>query len=173
MAASTSGWSPNPPAGRCGERAAVPTVEAMNTSSKAFRTSAALLAAGGLCWVLKFVVIAASDGALTGAPDMITGVLYFAGIALMALGLAGLGVAALAGRHLVLRVVAAVAGLVLWAVAYTVIEAVAQSIVGDTEPVWLGEEVGIVATGALLMTAGLLLARPRAERERPAPAPAV
>ena len=144
----------------------------MDTSSKSFRTSAALLAAGGLCWVVKFVVIAGTDGALTGLPDTVTGILYLAGVALMALGLAGLGAAILSGRHLVLRVLAAVGGLALWAVSYTVIEGVAQSIVGDTNPVWLGEEIGIVSTGTVLMTVGLLLVRPGAARRQPAPAPA-
>ncbi|HKX69557.1 MAG TPA: hypothetical protein VJN29_20250 [Intrasporangium sp.] len=61
----------------------------------------------------------------------------------------------------------------MWAVSYTLIEGVAQSIVGDTEPVWLGEEIGIVGTGALLMTVGLLLVRPRAPRRQPAAVPAV
>jgi hypothetical protein len=145
----------------------------MNTSSKSFRTSAALLAAGGLCWVVKFVVIAGTDGALTGAPDTVAGVFYLAGVGLMALGLAGLGFSLFSSRHLVLRVLAAGAGLVTWWVTYMLIETVARSIVGDTDPVWLGEEVGIVSTGAVLMTLGLLLARPRADRRRPAPAPAV
>ena len=64
-------------------------------------------------------------------------------------------------------------GLALWAVTYTVIESVGQSIVGDTDPVWLGEEIGIVSTGAVLMTVGLLLLRPRAARRQAAPAPVV
>ena len=145
----------------------------MDTSSKLFRTSAAVISVGGLCWVIKFVVIAATDGALTGAPDAVTGVLYLAGVALMALGLAGLGVAVLSGRHPLVRVLAAAGGLVLWAVSYTVIEGVAQSIVGDTEPVWLGEEIGILLTGAVLMTLGLLMVRRRSGRRQPVPAAAV
>ena len=137
----------------------------MDTSSKLFRTSATVLSVGGLCWVVKFVVIAATDGALTGAPDTVIAVLYFAGVALMALGMAGLGAALLTGRHPVLRLLGAVGGLVLWAVSYTVIEGAAMSIVGDTEPVWLGEEVGIVLTGAVLMTVGLLARRGAARRQ--------
>ena len=140
--------------------AGVPSVDDMNTSSKLYRLSAAALAAGGFCWVVKFVVIAASDGATSGLPDTATAILYLAAVALMALGLAGLGFAVLAGRHVVLRILGAVGGLVTWAVSYLVIEGIAQGIVGDTDPAWLGEEVGIVATGAILMTVGLLLARP-------------
>ena len=136
----------------------------MTTSSKSFRLAAAVLAAGGLCWVVKFVVIAATDGALSGTPDTVTGLLYLAAVALMALGTAGLGVALLSGRHLVLRIAGAIGGLVVWWLSYMVIEGVAQAIVGDTDPVWLGEEIGVVATGAILMTIGLLLARPGTAR---------
>ncbi len=133
----------------------------MTTSSKSFRLAAAVLAAGGLCWVLKFIVIAASDGARAGTPATLTNLLYLAAVTLMALGMAGLAVALLSGRHLVWRVLGAVGGVVAWALTYSVTEAIAQAIVGDTDPVWLGEEIGIVATGAILMTVGLLLTRPR------------
>jgi len=131
----------------------------MNTSSKHFRLSAAVLAAGGFCWVVKFVVIAATDGAVSGTAELVTAVFYMSAVALMALGMASLGVALLAGRHIVLRVGGAVGGLVAWALSYMVIEGIAMAIVGDTDPVWLGEEIGIVSTGAVLMTVGLLLAR--------------
>lgn len=147
-------------------RRRLPSVEAMNTSSKLFRLSAAVLAAGGLCWVVKFIVIAATDGALSGAPDTAASVLYLFAVALMALGLAGLGVAVASGRHVALRALGAIGGLVTWWVSYLLIEGIAQGIVGDTGPAWLGEEIGIVATGAVLMTLGLLLARSTADRTR-------
>ncbi|WP_332666579.1 hypothetical protein [Aeromicrobium sp.] len=143
----------------------------MNTSSKLYRLSAAVLAAGGFCWVVKFVVIAASDGAVSGMPNTATAILYISAVALMALGMAGLGVALLSGRHVTLRILGAVAGLVAWVVSYMVIEGIAMAIVGDTDPAWLGEEIGIVATGAVLMTVGLLLSR-RAPRGRTSTWPA-
>ena len=133
----------------------------MNTSSKSFRLSASVLAIGGLCWVVKFVVIAATDGATSGTADTVAGVLYLSAVTLMALGLAGLGASVLAGRHVVLRILGAVAGVVTWAATYMLLESIAQGVVGDTDPVWLGEEVGIVLTGAVFMTVGLLLAHPR------------
>ena len=106
----------------------------MNTSTKSFRVSAAVLAAGGLCWVVKFVVIAATDGATSGAADTATGVLYFSAVALMALGLAGLGASLLAGHHVVVRVLGAVTGVVTWAVTYLLLESIAQGVVGETDP---------------------------------------
>jgi hypothetical protein len=132
----------------------------MNTSSKLFRLSAAVLAAGGLCWVVKFVVIAATDGAVSGMPDTAASILYISAVFLMAFGMASLAVAVLSGRHVAVRVLGAGGGLVAWWLSYMVIEGIAKAIVGDTDPAWLGEEIGIVATGAVLMTVGLLLARP-------------
>lgn len=145
----------------------------MNTSSKSFRLAAAVLAAGGLCWVAKFVEIAATDGALSGMPETVAGVLYITAVTLMALGMAGLGVALFSGRHLVLRVAGALGGLGAWVLSYVVIETIAQAIVGDTDPAWVGEEIGIVATGAILMSIGLLLARPRTGSEQAAVAPSI
>lgn len=133
----------------------------MNTSTKLFRSSAAALAAGGFAWVVKFVVIAATDGATSGLADAATGVLYITAVTLMALGMAGLGTALLADRHVLLRPLGALGGLVAWWLSYMVIESISQAIAGDTDPVWLGEEIGIVATGAVLMAFGLLLLRSR------------
>lgn len=141
-----------------------PSVLDMN-ESKLFRPAAIALAVGGLLWVIKFVVIAATDGADSGFPDTATSILYISAVSLMALGLAGLGVAALIGRHPVIRALGVPAGLVTWVVSYIVIETVAQSVAGDAGPGWLSEEIGIVTTGAVLMTVGLLLVRPRLDRE--------
>lgn len=117
-----------------------------------------MLAAGGLCWVVKFVVIAATDGAESGLADTLTGLLYLAAVALMAAGAAGLGAALLAGRNPVLRLGGAVGGIAAWWAAYVGFESVAQAVVGATDPVWLHDEIGVVATGAVLMTVGLLIA---------------
>ena len=135
----------------------------MNTSSKLFRPAAAALAAGGFCWVVKFVVIAATDGAESGLPDTATSVLYIAAVLLMVLGLVNLGVAVTLGRHVLLRILGGVAGLVSWVLAYMVIDGIAVGIVGKTDPAWLNDEIGIVSTGAVLMTIGLLLLRSRSE----------
>jgi hypothetical protein len=137
----------------------------MNTSSKLLRPAAAVLALGGLCWVVKFVVIAATDGATSGVPDTVTGLLYISAVVLMSIGSAALVIALLAGRHPVLRALGGVVGLVGWWVVYLVVDAVSQAIAGDAGPSWLTDEIGIVVTGALLLTVGLLLARPSADRE--------
>jgi len=133
----------------------------MTTSSKVLRRSAAVLAAGGFLWVVKFVVIAATDGATSGAPESMTSVLYLAAVAFMVVGLAGVGVGLLSGRHLVLRILGGVAGPVTWFASYMVIEGAAKAAAGDAGPSWLQDEIGIVTTGAVLITIGLALAKPR------------
>lgn len=135
----------------------------MTTSSKLFRVSAAALAAGGFCWVAKFVVIAATDGATSGVPDTATAILYLTAVALMALGLAGLGVSLVIGRGRLLAPLGALGGLVAWWLTYLVLDAIAKAVVGDSGPSWMPDEAGIVVTGAVLMTAGLLLLRSRDE----------
>ena len=77
----------------------------------------------------------------------------------MPAGLAGIAVALAAGRHLGVRVVAGTAGLLSFFLSYAVLEGTAQGIVGGSGPSWLGDEVGILVTGVLLMTTGLLVAQ--------------
>ena len=84
----------------------------------------------------------------------------------MVVGLATLFVALTNGHHLVLRVLAGVLGVVAWGVVYTVLESLAQGIVGDSGPAWLAEEIGIVLTGTAFLTLGLLLGRTRGQVQR-------
>lgn len=121
--------------------------------------AAAVLAAGGGAWLAKMAVIAATDGAVSGAGSTAASVFYLLGVALMAAGLAAVAVALTAGRNVVIRAAAGVVGLVSFFVVYVVVENIAKAIAGNAGPSWLEDEVGILATGAVLMTAGLLIAR--------------
>jgi hypothetical protein len=128
----------------------------MNTSSKFLPIAWGVLAAGGFAWTTKMAVIAATDGATSGIADPTTAALWIAGVALMASGSAAVLAGLLRRRHPLLRVLGALGGVVLWAVTYTVVESIAMAVVAEgTGPVWLHEEIGILATGVLLMTAGL------------------
>jgi hypothetical protein len=129
------------------------------TNTTLLQRSSIVLAAGGFAWLTKMAVIAATDGAEAGTGSAAASVFYLLGVALMPAGLAGVAVALAAGRHLVLRVVAGIAGFLSFFASYAVLESIAQAIVGDTDPTWLGDEVGILLTGVVLMTAGLLAAQ--------------
>ena len=131
-------------------------VAAMDTTTLLLRSSA-VLAAGGLAWLAKLGVIAATDGRVTSTGA--AAVLFVAGVVLMPIGLAGVGVALTARRHVVARVGAAGLGLLAFFALFSVVDGAAGGVVGDAGPAWLGDEAGILATGAALAAAGLLLAR--------------
>lgn len=135
------------------------------TNTRLFHRSSILLAAGGLAWLAKMAVIVATDGAETGTGSAAAAVFFLLGVALMPVGLAGVGAALAAGRHPLLRVVAGIAGFLSAFVCYSVLEGIAQSLVGDTDPTWIGEEIGILVTGVVLAATGLLAAQ-RSQRSQ-------
>ena len=136
------------------------------TNNISLHRSSMILAGGGLAWVAKIAVIAASDGAETGFASTLAAILYLLGVAGMAAGLCALAVSLSAGRPVAVRVLAGVAGFVSFFAAYVAIESVAKGIAGDSGPAWFGDEVGILATGALLAAAGLYAARAAAGSPR-------
>lgn len=117
------------------------------------------MAAGGIAWLAKMAVIAATDGAVSGAAATTASLFYLAGVVLMAAGLAGVAVALASRRGLFVRALAGIAGLLSFFVVYMTLEGIAKAAVGDAGPAWLDDEVGILATGACLMVAGLLIVR--------------
>lgn len=133
------------------------TVAFMTTNTLLPR-AAAVLAAGGLAWLAKMAVITATDGAVASGANA-AGVFYLLGVALMSTGLAAVAVALTASRPVAVRALAAVGGFLSFFVCFMVLEGIAKAIVGDAGPSWLEDEVGILATGAVLMAGGLFLAR--------------
>lgn len=127
------------------------------TSTPHLHRAAAMLAAGGLAWLAKLAVITATDGAVTS--DGFAAVFFVLGVALMSLGLGGVAFAVSAGRSTPVRVASAVGGLLAFFVIFVVLEGIAKSIAGGAGPSWFEDEVGILATGVVLMTAGLLTVR--------------
>lgn len=134
-----------------------------NTNTQLLHRSSIVLAAGGLAWLAKMAVIGATDGAEAGTGSAAASIFYLLGVALMPAGLAGVAVAFVGGRHLVVRVVAGMAGFLSAFVSYALLESIAQGLVGDTDPTWIGDEIGIFVTGLVLATTGLLAAQ-RAQR---------
>lgn len=147
-----------------GRRMNSTTLSATSLPTSFLSRAALVLAAGGFAWLAKMAVITVTDGAVSGAGETTASAFYLLGVALMAVGLAAVAVALTSGRHVALRVVAGVVGLVSFFVIYVVVESIAQAIAGDAGPSWMADEVGILATGAVLMSAGLLIARRAAVR---------
>ena len=111
-------------------------------------------AAGGAAWIVKFAVIAAAGG---DPADALTSVLYVGGIVLMAVGAATLTLRLARGR--VLTALAALLAPFAFFASFVVLDGIAQALAGDVSPVWLGDEVGIVLTGAVWLIIGLWAVR--------------
>lgn len=129
------------------------------TSTTLLQRAAAVLAAGGLAWLAKMAVIAASDGAAAGLDANTASVFFILGVVLMCSGLVGIAFALSAGRHRVLRVLSAIGGFVAFFAIFVVLEELGKGVAGQSGPSWFEDEVGILVTGTVLMTAGLLTVR--------------
>ena len=129
--------------------------------NRALHLTALAAAAGGAAWLVKFAVIAATDGAET--LTAVTAVLYVLGVALMAVGAATVTLRATRGR---LPVLAAIAAPFLFFLSFLVLEAPAKALVGDAGPSWLDDEAGIALTGAFWLAIGLWCLRDSADAAR-------
>ena len=121
--------------------------------TRTIRILALLAAAGGACWLVKFAVIVATDGAEEGAADLATAVFFIAGVTLMAIGAATVTLRFAGGRAT--TVAAALAAPLLWAVSFLILDPIAQGGVGDAGPSWLQDESAIALTGMVWLAVGL------------------
>lgn len=113
-------------------------------------TAAAI--AGGTAWIAKFLVIAATDGAVDD--EGAAAVFYLLGLALMAIG-----AAAITLRLIPWRPIAALLAPVLFVLSFMLLDGIAKPLVGDAGPSWLEDEAGIVLTGVVWLAVGLGLLR--------------
>lgn len=115
------------------------------------RAATGLLLAGAGSWLAKFAVVFATesdDGALVS-------LLWAAGFFLMLFGAASLAVWLTARLHVVLRIIAALVGGLVFFLSMNVIDSVAKSILGDVGPTSIQEEWGILAAAILWLCIGL------------------
>lgn len=129
------------------------------TSNRTLQITAGLAAAGGAAWLTKIAVIAATDGAAAGTAEAVAAVLYLLGVALLVVGALAVTLRLARGRGRAALAAAVVAAPILAVASFVVLDGVAQALVGDTDPVWVGEEVGILATGAVWLAVGVAALR--------------
>jgi hypothetical protein len=131
-----------------------------------------VFAVGGALWVLKVVVIALNDLTGRATDSMPVPVFYLSAVLLMAVGATAVGIALLRRFPWWAQLLGAVAAVVALFVLYTVLDEILKSTFEGVGPSWLHEELGILATGAICLVGGLLLARTisrqRAEPSSPA-----
>ena len=126
-----------------------------------------VFAAGGALWVLKVAFITLNDLLGREADAMPVPVLYVSALLAMVVGATAVGIAVLRRFPWWAQLLGAVAAVVaLWAL-YTVLDAILKPTFEGVGPSWLHEELGILATGAICLGGGLLLARRIAEERHP------
>ena len=137
-----------------------PTVGPMTRTQRIIHTGAALCIAGGAAWLVKLVVLAATDGA-DSAP---VAALWFTGAIGIVLGSVGLGVWLTARAPVGARIAAGVLSPLVALVSFSILDGVVKPLLEDFGPSWMQEEWGILATALLWLAIGLAL-----RRNEPAP----
>lgn len=115
------------------------------------RVATTLLVGGALAWLLKLVVIAmaeSTDGAIAS-------ILWVIGFFGMLAGAALLGAWLARGRHLVVRIGAALLGAVTFFVSMNALDSLMKSLTGSAGPGYLEEEWGIFAAAVVWLAVGL------------------
>jgi hypothetical protein len=125
-----------------------------------------VFAAGGALWVLKVVFIALNDATGRDTDALPVPALYLSAVLLMAIGATAVGIAVLRRFPWWAQLLGGVAAVVALFVLYTVLDGVLKPAFEGVGPSWLHEELGILATGAICLIAGVLLARRMAEERR-------
>jgi hypothetical protein len=125
-----------------------------------------VFALGGALWVLKVIFIALNDAMGRETDALPVPALYLSAVLLMAIGATAVGIAVLRRFPWWAQLLGAVAAVVALFMLYTVLDGVLKPAFEGVGPSWLHEELGILATGAICLIAGVLLARRMAEERR-------
>ena len=133
-------------------------MRAIDRTTRTWITAASAAAVtGGLCWVAKQGVIAATVPSTGGPPpeSLPIGTLYLVGAALMAVSGSGLVAFVTVGRPMVLRVAAAlvVSPLLFWGI-YSLADMLVDAVAGPDAGWWWPGEGAILLTGLLFAAAG-------------------
>ena len=118
-----------------------------------------VLAVGGDLWVLKVAVITVNDATGRATDAHPVPAIYLSAVLLMVIGVTAVGIVVVRRFAWWAQVLGALAGVVaLWAL-YTVLDGILRPAFEGVGPSWLQEELGILATGAICLIGGVLLAR--------------
>ena len=131
-----------------------------------------VFAVGGALWVLKVAFITLNDALGRDVDALPVPVLYLSAILLMAVGATAVGIALFRRFPWWVQLLAAVAAVVALFILYAVLDGLLKPAFEGVGPAWLHEELGILATGAICLMGGALLARRVGRHRRDAPSPA-
>lgn len=116
-----------------------------------------LLIAGSLAWLVKLVVIAATDAHVNDVPAV--GVFYLLGVALLVLGSPAVGLTLARHARVVVRVAMAILSPALVVASFALVDGLAKPALEGSGPAWIHEEWGILGTAVLWLAVGARLAR--------------
>lgn len=125
-----------------------------------------VFALGGALWVLKVVFITLNDATGRATDALPVPILYLSAILLMVVGATAVGIAVLRRFPWWAQLLGAIAAVVALLALYVVLDGILKPTFEGVGPSWLHEELGILATGAICLVGGVLLARRIAEERR-------
>jgi len=116
------------------------------------------LIAGGGAWLVKLVVIVATDGADSGAGDAAVAAFFLLGFVLLLSGSSAVGLWLTRGRGAVVRIGAALLAPVTFLVSMNLLDPLGETLVGDGGPNYIREEAGIFLTAVLWLALAAFVA---------------
>lgn len=125
-----------------------------------------VFALGGALWVLKVAFITLNDAMGRATDALPVPILYLSAILLMVVGATAVGIAVLRRFPWWAQLLGAIAAVVALLALYVVLDGILKPTFEGVGPSWLHEELGILATGAICLVGGVLLARRIAEERR-------
>ena len=131
-----------------------------------------VFAVGGALWVLKVVAITLNDAMGRATDSFPVPVFYLLAILLMVVGVTAVGIAALRRFPWWAQLLGAVGAVIALWLLYVVLDGILKPTFEGVGPSWLYEELGILATGAICLIGGVVLARTIADEQREPSAPA-
>jgi len=122
------------------------------------------LIVGASAWLVKLVVIVATDGAESGAGDRAAAVFFLSGFLLLVVGSSAVGLWLTRSRGPAVRIVAGLLASAALVVSMNLLDPAGEALVGDLGPDYAREEAGILLAALLWLALGILVAagsRPR------------
>ena len=131
---------------------------ASNRFDRWTRIATVALIAGATAWLVKLVVIVATDGAESGAGDAAAAVFFLPGFVLLLGGSSAVGLWLTRGRGAIVRIAAALLAPVVFFVSMNLLDPAGEALVGDLGPDYAREEAGILLAALLWLALGILVA---------------
>ena len=125
------------------------------TNQRWISTTAAVVTAGGLAWLAKLGVIAATDGRVTSSGA--AAVFFVLGALLLAAGASAPVMRLLRPARRWTTALALASGPLLFGLTFSLLDGAGKGLVGDAGPSWLPDEAGILATAVVWLVIGLAL----------------